>query len=292
MSRPMTRTLIQGVALLSIAVAALSSAPGRAAEPMQAMREALRAGGVVEDARLATKAVAARLMGDNPARIANRLGASGTEAVKTLAAFMRPGMRPVQAWVTKYEAGAEAGSRELGMVVEFRDPIGRRAVASFSAAYRFAKDRVDFDALSWKPLFAPRPEVEMMIVPLPAVEAALAAARPSYAELYDLAKRHDLRSVEGAKPKGRSGYVVFAFFKDLLAPGARIKLDVARSRKGYKRDSRQTRYLSEDGFGLAVIAGTFAINRAKKYYFRVRFRPGGDAEDRDWRRLAYITNRL
>ncbi len=101
-----------------------------------------------------------------------------------------------------------------------------------------------------------------------AVEAALAAERPSYAELYKLAKQHDLRGPEGARPEGTGDYVVFAFYKDLLAPDAGIQMDMAR-----------------------LAPGLPARRLAYPLSVRGRLRPGGEAEDREWRRLKVIFNR-
>ena len=57
--------------------------------------------------------------------------------------------------------------------------MGPSAVRGAGLKFTLESLGLGFDALTWKPLFAPRPKVEMMIVPLEALKEALSAERPT-----------------------------------------------------------------------------------------------------------------
>ncbi|MGE4290869.1 MAG: hypothetical protein AB7E32_01550 [Desulfovibrio sp.] len=172
--------------------------------------------------------------------------------------------------------------RMIAAVAQFNDSHNRAALAYLQAEYLVEKNELKIER-SWVRPFAPTdPRLEVVVVPLSAVDAAGGGIYDSWESLYTFATQNKV-SEEAAK--SRDWYVLYVFCMDRIAPDADFYAVVGKK----SRDTDKAKSLAKpvdldyDGYRVSVIKARFRIgNAARRFYVNVQYRPGL-SEDRDSR---------
>lgn len=165
--------------------------------------------------------------------------------------------------------------------MDLRDLFGRRAKVNYIAEYNLTDAGFIIETATVQPAYTTDPQVESFLVPLKAFQKEMAKYPPTWEALYLLANRLNVLPMQNnAQNRESKDYILCAFLKDQAAPSAKAILRLANKKTsdleyGY---TKGTRYLSFNGWIVAMIGGTFPANPEKDFWVKLVFSPGKEAQ--------------
>ncbi len=230
-------------------------------------------------AKTVVAALAMGLRGASEKEIAEALSVDGLTDVFQEPDFTYQGfaLRQVKLAQTR---PLENGILGFGGFLHFEDTAGRRTALAFDVDYRVEGDRIAMTRSAALPIFPRRPETEMYIAPLAAVEAAFDRVSSSYAGFYELVLSEAVPlSRAGATPDGEGEYLIVVFFKDRVSPDGQFSINVGSKRDGVDGDSSAALYTQYDGWPVGIIGGRFALDGEETFWVKAVYAPGSEVAE-------------
>ncbi|SKA92174.1 hypothetical protein SAMN02745704_02396 [Paucidesulfovibrio gracilis DSM 16080] len=183
------------------------------------------------------------------------------------------------------------GKARVHSVVKLLDERERGCAIQSLLEYHEDGDTVVLDESFARPVFTLTPRVEFYVVRYELWEKQVGTRSASWTALYDFAKAN-CEKVDGTSLVERE-YVILAFAMDRLAPDTVMTMVASRSRGGTDPDQSlmSASYADYLGWRVAIMGGTFAFDRAKKFYVNVMVTPGTeDGSEAETLRVAQFSN--
>lgn len=161
---------------------------------------------------------------------------------------------------------------QLGALLTFMDPIGRRTAMAMYAVYGVSNGRLQVTHGAVEGIFPDRPQVELYLLrsadmpnPIPV----------NNAEFYRMVLAKALSPEQRARSFGRpQPYTLVAFAMDRLEPKAKLQLRVSDDPKGVKGYAGGVQEYNFAGWHVSVMNGIFTLDRRQPMFAKVVYTPG------------------
>ncbi len=179
----------------------------------------------------------------------------------------------------------EPNRRGLAGVIELTDNLDHRVSARFKADYEVAgAGAYRVDAVTVAEIYPATPRIEAYVVPAAAFGPATSSGQSPFTMLAAIRRAAINPAIRDAAPKD---YRVFVVGMDRLSPQADIGFTAIDATTGRELGGSQS--VRENGWIVADLPVTFAMNGQHGVYFAIGYRPNGAASPA--RMLMLFSNR-
>ena len=167
----------------------------------------------------------------------------------------------------------EPNRRGLAGVIELTDNSDHRVIARFNADYEVASaESYRVDAVAVTEIYPATPRIEAYVVPAAAFGPAGPSGQSPFAMLTAIRRAAISPTIQDALPRD---YRVFVVGMDRLPPQADLGFAAVDATNGRELGGSQS--VRENGWIVASLPLTFAMNGQHGVYFAIGYRPDGAA---------------
>lgn len=162
--------------------------------------------------------------------------------------------------------------------LDFEGPMGRRYSVSYNAEYLSGKDAIVIQEAEVTPIYSNFPEPRMYVVPAEVLLTPGNRYPQNYGKLLELVSRYAIPSTRSKSiSKKEKDYVIFIFFRDQIAPSARLEVKISEEPSSISGYKESTRYMKADGWDVALLPARFTLfgkENSPPLYVKAVFTPG------------------
>jgi hypothetical protein len=166
----------------------------------------------------------------------------------------------------RYDIGDTDATRSISGLLEFDDPLGRKAAVLFEGAYAVAGNTLEVNDLTVASHFLEMPRSAMFVLPADALTGATGPVPDGHAALFAFAQQ---RAISWERPDevvaGERDYAIVVFLLDRVSPSAKFEVKLSDKRTSPDGFAGASRYLNDGDWRMGVVAGKFALDTVKLF---------------------------
>ena len=180
----------------------------------------------------------------------------------------------------QYDTPENNAGRQIMVVLDFENALGRRCRGKLEAGYRVEADVIKVVNAAVEPIFDAIPQTLCFVLPAGKIPCTQETLPKTFEFLYQQVAKQAVVPTDPNLPDMEQDWGMVVFFMDRISPSARVKLGISASDKGFDGYAETSRYVDYNGWRVGFSAGRFAMKDPvpeNKLYLKAVYTPGKEA---------------